>query len=84
MQANDTSFSNVLGAFQYEIPYFQRSYVWKQEHIVEFQEDMLYVSEEYAKYLQVQQRFEYFMGTIISKSIPSNTGYQVLDLVDGQ
>lgn len=84
MQANDTSFSNVLGAFQYEIPYFQRSYVWKQEQIVKFQEDMLYVSEEYAKYIQVQQRFEYFMGTIISKSIPSNTGYQVLDLVDGQ
>ena len=53
MQANDTSFSNVLGAFQYEIPYFQRSYVWKQEQIVKFQEDMLYVSEEYAKYLQV-------------------------------
>lgn len=84
MQANDTSFSNVLGAFQYEIPYFQRSYVWKQEQIVKFQEDMLYVSDEYAKYLAVQQRFEYFMGTIISKSIPSNTGYQVLDLVDGQ
>ena len=84
MQANDTSFSNVLGAFQYEIPYFQRSYVWKQEQIVKFQEDMLYVSNEYAKYLSVQQRFEYFMGTIISKAIPSNTGYQVLDLVDGQ
>lgn len=45
---------------------------------------MLYVSNEYAKYLAVQQRFEYFMGTIISKSIPSNMGYQVLDLVDGQ
>ena len=33
MQANDTSFSNVLGTLQYQIPYFQRSYVWKQEHV---------------------------------------------------
>ena len=84
MQANDTSFSNVLGAFQYVIPFFQRTYVWKQEQIAKFQEDMLFISDEYAKFLPVQQRFEYFMGTIISKPIPSSTGYQRLDLIDGQ
>ncbi|MCF0125597.1 MAG: DUF262 domain-containing protein [Clostridia bacterium] len=84
MQASNVPFSVVLGAFQYQIPYFQRSYVWQQEQIAKFQEDMLYVSDEYDKHKKVQQTFEYFMGTIISKAIPSSTGYQVLDLIDGQ
>lgn len=84
MQANDASFSNVIGAFQYEIPYFQRSYVWKQEQLTKFAEDMLYISDEYAQYLAVQQQFEYFMGTIISKPKPAATGYQILNLIDGQ
>lgn len=86
MQASDASFSNVIGSFTYVIPYFQRSYVWKQEQLSKFAEDMLYVSEEYDRYLKlsINPKFEYFMGTIISKPIPSNTGYQELDLVDGQ
>lgn len=86
MQASDASFSNVIGSFRYVIPYFQRSYVWKQEQLSKFAEDMLYVSEEYDRYLKlsINPKFEYFMGTIISKPISSSTGYQELDLVDGQ
>ncbi|MBO7476900.1 MAG: DUF262 domain-containing protein [Salinivirgaceae bacterium] len=84
MQAFNTDFDVVLGTFQYVIPYFQRSYVWKQEQFEKFAEDMLYVTNGIANNGGLP--FEYFMGTIISKQnqTPNADGYIQLDLVDGQ
>ena len=60
-----------------EIPFFQRSYVWKEDLLKRFLESM----EQISKTSQ-----EYFMGSIISKKKPRNSSSKsnVQLIVDGQ
>ena len=60
-----------------EIPFFQRSYVWKEDLLKRFLESMEHIS--------VTGK-DYFMGSIISKQKPQNSSskYNVQLIVDGQ
>lgn len=61
-----------------EIPFFQRAYVWSDEQWERLLEDMEHVS---------QSNKPYFLGSVILKQQPTNTGNKVGDkrtLIDGQ
>lgn len=61
-----------------EIPFFQRAYVWDTEQWERLLEDMEHVS---------QTNKPYFLGSVILKQQPTNTGNRVGDkrtLIDGQ
>jgi len=61
-----------------EIPFFQRAYVWGEEQWERLLEDMEHVS---------QTNKPYFLGSVILKQQPTNTGNKVGDkrtLIDGQ
>ena len=61
-----------------EIPFFQRSYVWGDDQWERLLEDMENVS---------LSNKPYFLGSVILKQQPTNTGNQVGDirtLIDGQ
>ena len=61
-----------------EIPFFQRAYVWGDEQWERLLEDMEHVS---------QTNKPYFLGSVILKQQPTNTGNKVGDkrtLIDGQ
>jgi len=61
-----------------EIPFFQRSYVWSENQWERLLEDMKSVS---------LSNKPYFLGSVILKQQPTNTGYSVGDVrtvIDGQ
>jgi hypothetical protein len=61
-----------------EIPFFQRAYVWGYEQWERLLEDMEHVS---------QSNKPYFLGSVILKQQPTNTGKKIGDqrtLIDGQ
>jgi len=61
-----------------EIPFFQRAYVWGEDQWERLMEDMEHVS---------QSNKPYFLGSVILKQQPTNTGNQVGDVrtvIDGQ
>ena len=61
-----------------EIPFFQRAYVWSEENWERFLDDMVMTSKD---------RRPYFLGSVIQKQRPTNTGETVGDvrtIVDGQ
>lgn len=69
------------GTNQYQIPFFQRSYVWKKDNWEELWDNIL---EEKQAYKDGQES-EHFIGTIIIKQKLSETlGINPFDLIDGQ
>ena len=69
------------GTNQYQIPFFQRSYVWKKDNWEELWDN---ISEE-KQALTLGQDSEHFIGTIIIKQKLSETlGINPFDLIDGQ
>lgn len=79
MEAGRRSINDIFnGNRKLEIPFFQRSYVWREEQWERFLEDMELISET---------RSPYFMGSIILKQQPTQSQQEVGDirtLVDGQ
>jgi uncharacterized protein with ParB-like and HNH nuclease domain len=69
------------GSLQYEIPFFQRAYVWSEENWTIFWEHLLNELEAYEK----GDNSEHFIGTIITKQKESrNLSENVVELIDGQ
>ena len=69
------------GTNQYQIPFFQRSYVWKKENWEELWDNIL----DEKKALASGEDSEHFIGTIIIKQKLSETlGINPFDLIDGQ
>lgn len=69
------------GTLQYEIPFFQRAYVWTEENWTIFWEHLLTELEAYEK----GENSEHFIGTIITKQKESRKlGENVVELIDGQ
>ena len=69
------------GNLQYEIPFFQRAYVWDEENWLTFWEHLTAELEAYEK----GEDSEHFIGTIITKQKKSkNLSENVVELVDGQ
>lgn len=69
------------GSLQYEIPFFQRAYVWSEENWTIFWEHLISELEAYEK----GDSSEHFIGTIITKQKESrNLSENVVELVDGQ
>ncbi|MFD0863054.1 DUF262 domain-containing protein [Sungkyunkwania multivorans] len=69
------------GNLQYEIPFFQRAYVWSEENWTIFWEHLLSELEAYEK----GDNSEHFIGTIITKQKESrNLSENVVELIDGQ
>jgi len=69
------------GSLQYEIPFFQRAYVWSEENWTIFWEHLLSEFEAYEK----GDNSEHFIGTIITKQKESrNLSENVVELIDGQ
>ena len=67
--------------YQYEIPFFQRSYVWDEENW-----DLLleHIQEEVLAF-ESGKNSEHFIGTIITKPLKQdNFSLQALELIDGQ
>lgn len=59
-----------------EIPFFQRSYVWREEQWERFYSDMMYVTNN---------ERPYFLGSIILKATPSRKGEPLKrTVIDGQ
>jgi hypothetical protein len=69
------------GALQYEIPFFQRAYVWTEENWSIFWEHLIAELEAYEK----GENSEHFIGTIITKQKDSQKlGENIVELIDGQ
>lgn len=69
------------GNLQYEIPFFQRAYVWSEENWTIFWEHLLSELEAYER----GENSEHFIGTIITKQKESrNLSENVVELIDGQ
>ncbi len=69
------------GTNQYQIPFFQRSYVWKKDNWEELWDNIL----EERQALAAGKDSEHFIGTIIIKQKLSETlGINPFDLIDGQ
>lgn len=69
------------GTNQYEIPFFQRPYVWKKEDCENLYEDILETLASNA----TNPNKEHFIGTIITKNSPnSNQMTAKFHLIDGQ
>ncbi|MEW6607147.1 MAG: DUF262 domain-containing protein [bacterium] len=70
MDANNLTMTKIFDKTEkLVIPFFQRSYVWKEEQWERLYSDMTYVSNN--------QR-PYFLGSIILKATPSIKGEPVL------
>jgi uncharacterized protein with ParB-like and HNH nuclease domain len=64
------------GTIQYEVPFFQRAYVWEEENWITLWEHIAPL---------LDRSGEHFIGTIITKQRPAEAlGQQVYDLIDGQ
>lgn len=69
------------GSLQYEIPFFQRAYVWSEENWTVFWEHLQSELKAYEK----GDNSEHFIGTIITKQKESkNLSENVVELIDGQ
>ena len=69
------------GTNQYQIPFFQRSYVWGKDNWEELWDNIL---EEKEAHISGQES-EHFIGTVIIKQKLSETlGINPFDLIDGQ
>lgn len=69
------------GNLQYEIPFFQRAYVWNEENWDIFWEHLL---TEHKAYLNGESS-EHFIGTIITKQKENKSlSKNVVELIDGQ
>jgi len=69
------------GTNQYQIPFFQRSYVWKKDNWEELWDNILEEKQAHT----AGQDSEHFIGTIIIKQKLSETlGINPFDLIDGQ
>ena len=69
------------GNLQYEIPFFQRAYVWDEENWLTFWEHLTTELNAY----ESGKDSEHFIGTIITKQKKSkNLSENVVELVDGQ
>lgn len=79
MQANKSQISDIFNRDRLlEIPFFQRSYVWKEEQWERFLDDMVNISEETKPY---------FFGSLIFKQqeTPTRKGVgDVRTVIDGQ
>ena len=65
------------GNIQYEIPFFQRQYVWKLENWQTFWETLCSALENDKK--------EYFIGSVIFKEqLNQNSDQNIVELIDGQ
>lgn len=68
-------------SLQYEIPFFQRAYVWNEENWAIFWEHLLSELEAYEQ----GENSEHFIGTIITKRKESvKLGENIVELIDGQ
>jgi uncharacterized protein with ParB-like and HNH nuclease domain len=69
------------GTNQYQIPFFQRSYVWKKDNWEELWDNILDEKQAHT----AGEDSEHFIGTIIIKQKLSETlGINPFDLIDGQ
>jgi uncharacterized protein with ParB-like and HNH nuclease domain len=69
------------GTNQYQIPFFQRSYVWKKDNWEELWDNILEEKDANER----GEESEHFIGTIIIKQKLSKTlGINPFDLIDGQ
>lgn len=67
--------------YQYNIPFFQRAYVWGEEN---WELLLEHVEQEVEEYRNGKDS-EHFIGTIITKPMPQQGfGAQPLELIDGQ
>ncbi len=66
---------------QYVVPFFQRSYVWKEENWDILWEHVSKIAENNSN----QKKDEHFIGTLITKQqLSEHIGEAKLDLIDGQ
>lgn len=73
MIAKETNFTFVRSTCKYEIPFFQRGYVWQEENWEELLTNILSGSKNH------------FMGSIILKSLPTASGNMARwSIIDGQ
>ncbi len=76
MKAVESSFSFIEQESLIEIPFFQRSYVWRDEQWEQLFHDL---KESY------ENKKEHFLGSIILKQLPTNAGDgSKRSLIDGQ
>lgn len=79
MEAGKRTISDIFnGNRKLEIPFFQRTYVWKEEQWLRLMEDMEFISKTGK---------DYFLGSIILKSQPTSSGSAIGDVrtvIDGQ
>src|SRR6185295_438104 len=69
------------GTIQYEVPFFQRAYVWDDENWSTLWDHVLDVLERHER----GDSGEHFIGTVITKQrLAERLGQQVHDLIDGQ
>ena len=69
------------GNIQYKIPFFQRSYVWREDNWESLWENIFQVYTEATD----NKPKEHFIGTLITKQIPQmKLGENWHDLIDGQ
>lgn len=79
MEASKQQINDIFNRFRIlEIPFFQRSYVWREEEWQRFLDDLVYISAGTKPY---------FFGSLIFKQTETPTTYEVGDvrtIIDGQ
>ncbi len=77
MDAGKKQLADILnGNRVLEVPYYQRSYVWKEEQWARFISDMEYITST---------NKDYFLGSIILKQQPTGISpFDIQSIIDGQ
>ena len=78
MEASKRSIPELFGGYkQFEVPFFQRAYVWDEEQWERLLSDMEFISAT---------QEPYFIGSLILKQVPTNSGSEVdrRVIIDGQ
>ena len=83
MESYDLSLREIFDKKNYlfEIPNYQRSYVWEKDEISEYLKDITYCYEENSQ----GRKYEHFIGQMIFRTIKEDRAARnILEVVDGQ
>lgn len=68
--------------FLFEVPNYQRSYVWTEKEIYQFLKDGFFCLN---KFVNTEEKFEHYAGQMIFRKINNNDdGKKRLEIIDGQ
>ncbi|MDO9096496.1 MAG: DUF262 domain-containing protein, partial [Candidatus Methanoperedens sp.] len=78
IEAEKKEFIKIFSDFWFEIPDYQRSYVWEKDQVCELLDDLWYAFEN-----KENDNDEYFLGSLVLKK-KENSTISEFEVLDGQ